>query len=285
MANTVNDVMNVIASPDYGIKNIAGTTQEILAILNGTHNSQNNIHTIVDDVKNLLQKLVKSTEKKPVEVGDKSAKINRKHISDILDETKGIRKSIDNLTKAFEKGSNGQMPAVAKLSDKASEKVAEAMLKDMEKQNKGGGLYSFIESFKSLKNISLKDIFIGKQKLKQLTKIFNNAKENLKDIEEKDLNNIIKLINAAPEMVKALSRINWRLNRIIKNNVIEKINEIFVGKKSLLTISLKLQKNEDVFEKANKTTKTIREIAISLNKTLKKLFFTSILAKPTLNGI
>ena len=48
MANTVNDVMNVIASPDYGIKNIAGTTQEILAILQGTHNSQNNIHNIVN---------------------------------------------------------------------------------------------------------------------------------------------------------------------------------------------------------------------------------------------
>ena len=54
MANTVNDVMNVIASPDYGIKNIAGTTQEILAIMQGAHNSQNNIHNIVDDVKNLL---------------------------------------------------------------------------------------------------------------------------------------------------------------------------------------------------------------------------------------
>ena len=56
MANTVNDVMNVIASPDYGIKNIAGTTHEILAILEGTHNSENNIHSIVDDVRNLLQK-------------------------------------------------------------------------------------------------------------------------------------------------------------------------------------------------------------------------------------
>ena len=43
MANTVNDVMNVIASLDYGIKNIAGTNQEILAILQGTHNSPNNI--------------------------------------------------------------------------------------------------------------------------------------------------------------------------------------------------------------------------------------------------
>ena len=54
MANTVNDVMNVIASPDYGIKNIAGTNQEILAILAGTHNSKNNIHAIVNDIKILL---------------------------------------------------------------------------------------------------------------------------------------------------------------------------------------------------------------------------------------
>ena len=39
MANTVNDVMNVIANPDYGIRNIAGTNQDILAIMQGTHNS------------------------------------------------------------------------------------------------------------------------------------------------------------------------------------------------------------------------------------------------------
>ena len=74
MNNTVNDVMNVIASPDYGIKNIAGTTQEILAILTGTHNSQNNIHNIVDDVRNLLQELVDVTneKKKPIDIDNKS---------------------------------------------------------------------------------------------------------------------------------------------------------------------------------------------------------------------
>ena len=64
MANTVNDVMSVIASPDYGIRNIAGTNQEILAILSGEHNSPNNIHTIVNDVKNLLQTLVESSSQK-----------------------------------------------------------------------------------------------------------------------------------------------------------------------------------------------------------------------------
>ena len=58
MANTVNDVMNIIANHDYGIKNIAGTNQEILAILEGSHNSPNNIHAIVNDIKNLLQNLV-----------------------------------------------------------------------------------------------------------------------------------------------------------------------------------------------------------------------------------
>ena len=131
MANTVNDVMNVIASPDYGIKNIAGTNQEILAILSGTHNSQNNIHTIVDDVRNLLQTLVEtSSQPKPVEVGGNSSKINHKHIQSILDETKEIRKAIIDLTKALSK-QGGQNVAVAKLSDKASEKVAEAMAKNI----------------------------------------------------------------------------------------------------------------------------------------------------------
>ena len=82
MANTVNDVMNVIASPDYGIKNIAGTTHEILAILQGTHNSQNNIHNIVDDIRNLLQEIVNTSSKKSVEIGNNnnSTKINNKHI-------------------------------------------------------------------------------------------------------------------------------------------------------------------------------------------------------------
>jgi uncharacterized protein YaaN involved in tellurite resistance len=102
MANTVNDVMNVIASPDYGIKNIAITNQEILAILQGTHNSKNNIHAIVNDVKNLLQKLVEnSTQTKPIEFESKSTKISRKHIQDILDETKSIRKEISNLAKTI----------------------------------------------------------------------------------------------------------------------------------------------------------------------------------------
>ena len=64
MPNTVNNVMNVIANPDYGIKNIAGTNKEILAILQGTHNSENNIYNIVDDVRNLLQKLVDANPKK-----------------------------------------------------------------------------------------------------------------------------------------------------------------------------------------------------------------------------
>ena len=82
MANTVNDVMNVIASPDYGIKNIAGTNQQILAILSSSQNSKNNIHAIVDDVRSLLQKLVETntSKNKPIEIGNKSSKINHKNI-------------------------------------------------------------------------------------------------------------------------------------------------------------------------------------------------------------
>ena len=169
MANTVNDVMDVIASPDYGIKNIAGTNQEILAILMGAHNSQNNIHTIVNDVKTLLQTLVEtSTQKvKPIEVGNKSTKINSKHIESILDETKGIRKAIDTLKKTIEK-QGGQNIAVAKLSDKSSDRVADAMIKDIEKQKKGGGMASLVDSFKKLKDISIKDIIFGKKKVSQV---------------------------------------------------------------------------------------------------------------------
>ena len=203
MANTVNDVMNVIASPDYGIKNIAGTTQEILAIMKGTHNSQNNIHNIVDDVRNLLQKLVDvSTEQKPIEMGDKSTKINHKHIKSILDETKGIRKAIDNLTKAIAK-QGGKNISVAKLTDKASQKVANAMIKNMEKQNKGGGMAALVDAFTKLKDISLTDIILGNFKLKKITKLFKNAKEDLIVAKEDDIKSVIKLINAAPEIFLA----------------------------------------------------------------------------------
>ena len=289
MANTVNDVMNVISSPDYGIKNIAGTTQEILAILQGAHNSQNNIHVIVDDVKYLLQQLVvaSTTEKKNVEIdNNKSIKINHKNIQNIFDETKNITKAISDLSKAILKqGGNTPTPAIAKLSDKSSEKVAEAMIKNIDKQNKNGGLSSLVDAFNKLKNISLKDIIIGNQKVKLISKVFKNAKEDLK-ISDKDLNAVIKLINSAPEMMKALRKVSWRIDRIIKNNVIGKLTDILVGKtNSLLSLSRSLKKNEKTFNNANKTAKDIKELASSLNKAMMELVVSSIWSKFANNAI
>ena len=284
MANTVNDVMNVIASPDYGIKNIAGTNQEILAILQGTHNSKNNIHSIVDDVRNLLQKLVSvSTEKKPIEVGDKFVKTNHKNIQTILDETKGIRKAIDNLAKILEKQSGRNMPAVAKLSEESSESVAKAMIKDIEKQKKGGGMAALVDAFTKLKDISLKDLIFGKKKIKLISNIFKNAREDLR-IDEKELAAIIKLINAAPEMVTQLSKINRKVNKIIKNDTIKKLGDILVGENSILIISQSLEKNEKVFNNARKTSKDIQELLSSLKKTMRKLFFASLWAKLANSG-
>ena len=286
MANTVNDVMNVIASPDYGIKNIAGTNQEILAILQGTHNSKNNIYNIVDDVRNLLQKLVDSNnnKNKTVEIdSNTSTKINHKHIQDILDETKGIRKAIDNLSKALLKQKNTPMPTIAKLSDNASDDVAKTMIKNMEKQNKGSGLTSIIDAFSKLKNISLKDIIVGKQKIKLITKIFKNAKEDLK-IDEKDLNSIIKLINSAPEMMKSLSRVGWRINRIIRNNIIGKLSDILIGKKSILSLSILLNKNKKKFDDANKSAKNITSIVGNLFASTIFLTAISITGAPALLG-
>ena len=284
MANTVNDVMNVIASPDYGIKNIAGTTQEILAILQGTHNSQNNIHAIANEVKSLLQELVTvSTEKKPVEVGGNFAKVNNKNIQNILDETKGIRKAIDNLAKSLAKQGGGT-PTIAKLSDKASERVADAMTKNIEKQNKGGAISALADAFSKLKNISIKDLLIGNQKIKSIMKMFKNAKEELK-VDEKDLNNIIKLINASPEMVKIIAKIGKKVDRINKNETIKKLSDILVGETSILSIAQSLQENEKVFNKAGKVSKSIKELASSLNKIMRKLFFASLWAKVANNGV
>ena len=284
MANTVNDVMNVIASPDYGIKSIAGTSHEILAILQGTQNSKNNIHSIVNDVKTLLQKLVEEeNHKKPIEINTKTPKINPKNIQDILDETKGIRKAIENLTKAFLKQSGKTSVGVAKLTDKASQKVADAMIKNIEKQKSGSGLSGLIGAFNKLKNISLKDIIIGKGKLKHISKIFKDAQKDL-NIKEKDLNSIIKLINYAPELIKSLKKVSWRIDSIIKNKVINKLHDIFVGKNSLLTLSQVLKKNEKIFNSANKVAKDIKELVSSLNKVMKKLFFASLWAKLANNG-
>ena len=285
MANTVNDVMNVIANPDYGIKSIAGTNKEILAILQGTTNSQNNLHAIVDDVKTLLQKLVTvATEKKPIEIGNKPTKINDKHIQDILDETKGIRKSIDNLTKSILKQGTQSNPTIAKLSDKASEQVAAAMVKNIEKQNKGGGMSALIDTFTKLKDISLKDIIFGNIKIEKISKLFKTAKENL-SIEKKELDNIIKLINTSPEMIKSLIHVNKKIDKIIKNNVIENLKTILVGENSLLSLAMILQKNEKNFDKASKASKSIKELIISLNKALTHLSLTSMLAKLTSKGV
>ena len=284
MANTVNDVMNVIASPDYGIKNIACTNQEILAILQGNHNSKYNLHNIVNDVKNILQKLVdSSTKSKSIEISNGSTKINN-HIQDILDETKGIRKSIDNLAKEFLKRGGNNMPTIAKLSDKASQKVADAMIQDIDKHNKGGGLSTIVDAFNKLKNISLKDIIVGKQKVKLITKIFGNAKKEL-NIEENELNNVIKLINNTPEIMKSLLKVSRKITKIIKRDVINKLSEILVGKNSILTISKKLQKNETLFDNAQKIAKNIKELVLALNKVIFKLFSASLFAKFAEKGI
>ena len=287
MANTVNDVMNVIASPDYGIKNIAGTNQEILAILQGTHSSKNNIYNIVDDIRNLLQNLVDNTSQKnkPIDAGKNSIKINRRHIQDILDETKGIRKSIDNLSKAITKQRGTSMPAVAKLSNRASDKVAQAMIKSMDKQNKGGRLSAIIDSFKKLKDISLKDFILGKQKMKILTKIFKDVEKDLK-VKKKDLDNVIRLVGAAPEMINALNKIGWKINRIIKNKTIKKLRDILIGEKnSILSISVLLVKNKKIFENANKISKSVSELSSSLAKSIFKLFLASLFSKKANKGI
>ena len=286
MANTVNDVMNVIASPDYGIKNIAGTNQEILAILKGTHNSENNIYNIVDDVKNLLQKLVDANpKKKSIEVGgNNQTKINHKHIKDILDETKGIRKAIDNLSKSLLKQKNNAMPAVAKLSDKASEMVAEAMAKSINK-NKNGGLSSLISAFGNLKNISLKDILVGKTKLKLVSKIIEDLQGKL-NIDKDELSNVIKIINSAPELVKSLNKIGWGVNRIIRKNIIDKLSDILIGKNnSILSLSILLNKNKKEFDNAAKNAKNISKLASNLFATTLFLTTSAITGGPALLGI
>ena len=285
MANTVNDVMNVIASPDYGIKNIAGTTHEILAIMQGTHNSQNNIHNIVNDVKILLQKLVDGNDtKKPIDVNNNQSKITQKHVQDLLVETRSIKNILIRLEKEMAKQSRSANVGVAKLSNKASEKVANAMIKNIEKNNKGGGLSSIVDAFNKLKNIKLTDILISQLKLEKIMSLFKDAKKDLK-IKDKDLDAIIKVVNSAPNVVNKLSKIKGNVNKIIKNETIKKLNDILVGKVSLLSISKALIKNAEVFKAANKLGKTLKELASSLSKSMRKLFFASLWAKFASNGI
>ena len=259
MANSVNDVMNVIASPDYGIKNIAGTNQEILAILSGNHNSKNNIHAIVDDIRNIIQKFVEAQTKKdkPINViGDTLTKINKKNFQNILDEAKSIRKAIDNLAKKIEKQGGKNMPAIAKLTDKASQKVADAMIKNIDEEKKGGGMSAVVDAFNKLKDISLKDIIFGKLKLKHIKDVLKESKDAL-NIDKKEFDNITKVINAAPEIVKSLSKIGWRIKFIIKSGTIQKLNEILVGKNSILTIANVLKENKKSFEEGQKNAKQV----------------------------
>ena len=266
MANTVNDVMNVIASPDYGIKKIAGTNQEILAILEGTHNSQNNIHNIVNDVKCLLQILVGvATEKKVVEVGDKSDKTNQvKNIKDILDETKGIKSILENIAKAMSRQSKIiPISPIAKLSDKASDKVANALIESVNNQKKDGGISAIVDTFRKLNDISIKDIVIGKFKLNEISKIFKNADKDL-DIKGKDFDAIIKVINSAPEFIKKLAKVDKGVNKIIKNKTISKLKNILFGKNSIFELSKLLKKHKKDFKNGAEATKKIIVIAGNL---------------------
>ena len=285
MANTVNDVMNVIASPDFGIKNIAGTNQEILAILGGYHQSKNNIHAIVDDIRSILQKMLDSVpKKKPIDMDGNLAKVNHKHIKNILNETQNVVKAINDLGEKIETQGGIGAANIAKLSDKASDKIAEAMSKNIEKQNKGGGLSSIVNAFRKLKDISLKDIFFGKKKLKMISEIFKNAEEKL-SIDDKNLGVIIKLINSTPDMMKKILKAGRRANRIIKNNFIDKLSDILVGKNSMLTISNTLQKHKKTFEKSSKTAKDIEELARSLNTAMRKIDFAALWSKLANIGI
>ena len=285
MANTVNDVMNIIANHDYGIKNIAGTNQEILAILEGSHNSPNNIHAIVNDIKNLLQNLVSiQSIPKTIEINNNtSTKIKQKHIEVIIDETKSIKKAINDIEKTIKKqyGDKPIPATIAKLSDEASNKVADAMIKNMSKQK---GLSGIVDVFNKLKNISLKNIIDGNKKLNKIKELFGNIEKDL-DVKGKDFNTIIELINATPEILKKLQKIDVKINKVIKNNVIKKLCDIFIGKdNSILSLSILLKKHEKSFESARKATKNITILVGNLLTTSILLTVASVTAIPALLG-
>ena len=86
-------------------------------------------------------------------------------------------------------------------------------------------------------------------------------------------------------MMQSLKKVSWRINSIIKNDVIRKLSDILVGKNSILTISKSLQKNSKIFEEANKTSKDLKELLTSLNKSMFKLLMAAIWGKLASKGI
>ena len=56
-------------------------------------------------------------------------------------------------------------------------------------------------------------------------------------------------------MMKSLSKINRKVNKIIKNDTITKLGDILVGKNSILTISKSLKKNETGWKRKNEPEK------------------------------
>ena len=228
-----------------------------------------NIVNIVsgDDVKTIIEskaKEIKSSDNSLISGLKKSgiqksvSKINKMEES-ILNELKGIRSAVCGIANG--KGLGGSSKSIEKLDSKAK--------KLDETSKKISGLVNIIERFKA---ISLKDLASVSVKSKLASAIIERLKKTTDTFKKKELDNMIKLSDALPDIMSNMSKAALAMKALPKSTI-ENIENILIGskdRKGLIGLSVDLSKQKKNIKEGESAMKGIcgTSLLITLTATI-----------------
>ena len=228
-----------------------------------------NIVNIVsgDDVKTIIEskaKEIKSSDNSLISGLKKSgiqksvSKINKMEES-ILNELKGIRSAVCGIANG--KGLGGSSKSAEKLDSKAK--------KLDETSKKISGLVNIIERFKA---ISLKDLASVSMKSKLASAIIEGLKKTTDTFKKKELDNMIKLSDALPDIMSNMSKAALAMKALPKSTI-ENIENILIGskdRKGLIGLSVDLSKQKKNIKEGESAMKGIcgTSLLITLTATI-----------------
>ena len=220
-----------------------------------------------DDVKTIIEskaKEIKSSDNSLISGLKKSgiqksvSKINKMEES-ILNELKGIRSAVCGIANG--KGLGGSSKSIEKLDSKAK--------KLDETSKKISGLVNIIERFKA---ISLKDLASVSMKSKLASAIIERLKKTTDTFKKKELDNMIKLSDALPDIMSNMSKAALAMKALPKSTI-ENIENILIGskdRKGLIGLSVDLSKQKKNIKEGESAMKGIcgTSLLITLTATI-----------------
>ena len=220
-----------------------------------------------DDVKTIIEskaKEIKSSDNSLISGLKKSgiqksvSKINKMEES-ILNELKGIRSAVCGIANG--KGLGGSSKSAEKLDSKAK--------KLDETSKKISGLVNIIERFKA---ISLKDLGSVSMKSKLASAIIEGLKKTTDTFKKKELDNMIKLSDALPDIMSNMSKAALAMKALPKSTI-ENIENILIGskdRKGLIGLSVDLSKQKKNIKEGESAMKGIcgTSLLITLTATI-----------------